>query len=181
MTTTTVPTTTVPTTTVPTTTVPTTATIPTTGRRSTVPTATDLVTARLRNQQVWSESSRLLYAGRIEEFLRYWAPDARYEVAYPVAGMPSVVQGHEQLRAMFGGFGAAAAAIDVHDVVFHQTDDPQVAIVQERMVAELHGGGRYENLLIIVVTFHDGQIVRMLEYYGQLAHENLLRQLGFVN
>ena len=70
-------------------------------------------------------------------------------------------------------------SIQVHDMKFHQTDDPSVAIVQERMVAQLHGGGRYENLLIIVVTFRDGLIAEMFEYYGESAHENLLRQLGF--
>lgn len=145
----------------------------------TPPSTDDLTVARRQNEQTWRDSSRLLYSGRIEEFLTFWQPDASYEVAYPIAGMPAVIEGHDALRAVFGGFGAAANSIDVQDVTFHQTDNPQVAIVQERMVAELNGGGRYENLLIIVVTFRDGLIARMFEYYGQHAHENLLRQLGF--
>lgn len=145
----------------------------------TQPNTEDLTIARRRNEQTWRDSSRLLYSGRIEEFLTYWHADAHYEVAYPVKGMPAVIQGHDALRMVFGGFDAAATSIGVHDVTFHQTDDPQVVIVQERMVAELHGGERYENLLIIVVAFRDGLIARMFEYYGQHAHENMLRQLGF--
>ena len=145
------------------------------------PQQADLATARRQNEQVWAESSRLLYSGQIEDFLTCWHEDAAYEVAYPVAGFPPVVQGHDALRAMFGGFGAAAESIEVHDVTFHQTDDPQVAIVEERMVATLRDGSNYENRLIIRVRFRDGLIAEMFEYYGQIAHEGLLRRLGFVD
>ena len=51
----------------------------------------------------------------------------------------------------------------------HQTDDPDVVFVEERMTADLHGGGRYENDLVIRVTFRDGLIHDMFEYYGQVS------------
>lgn len=160
----------------------TTASAPTsTELRSGAPGDSDLASAGRRNQETWTESSRLLYSGDIDEFLEYWSSDARYEVAYPAPGFPAVVAGHDALRTLFGGFGAAARSIQVLDVRFHQTTDPQVAIVQERMVAELHGGGHYENSLIIVVTFRGGLIAEAFEYYGEQAHQNLLRQLGFTN
>jgi ketosteroid isomerase-like protein len=146
---------------------------------STLPTATpDLVAAGERNHATWKASAALLYAGRIEEFLGYWREDARYEVAYPIAGMPAVVEGREALGELFAGFGAAAERIAVHDVRFHQTTDPDVAFVEERMVADLVGGGRYENRLVIRVTFRDGLIAEMLEHYGERRHEELLRSLG---
>lgn len=47
------------------------------------------------------------------------------------------------------------------------------------MVAELVTGDRYENRLAIRVTFRDGRIAELLEYYGQFAHQELLRKLGF--
>ena len=94
-------------------------------------------------------------------------------------GMPAVIEGRDALGALFGGFGAAATSIEVQDVTFHQTDDPRVAIVQERMVAELHGGGRYENLLIIVVTFRDGLIAEMFEYYGAACALKPAAAIGF--
>ena len=61
---------------------------------------------------------------------------------------------------------------------FHQTDDPDVALVEERMVADLVGGGRYENFLAIRVTFRDGLIADMYEYYGQVAHQAMVADLG---
>ena len=48
------------------------------------------------------------------------------------------------------------------------------------MTAELHGGGTYENRLIMRVTFRDGLIAEIVEYYGERAHEDLLRRLGLV-
>ena len=135
---------------------------------------------RTRNHARWRTAAECLYEGRLEEFLEHWTEDGRYEVAYPVGDLPAAVQGRDALRALFAGFGAAATAIAVHDVRFHQTDDPDVAFVEERMVAELADGGRYENRLAIRVTFRDGAIAEMFEYYGEAAHERLLRRLGLV-
>lgn len=73
---------------------------------TTLPAAVSPADVRRINHDVWTESSRLLYAGRIEEFLGYWHQDASYEVAYPIPGMPATVQGHDALRSMFDGFGA---------------------------------------------------------------------------
>lgn len=142
---------------------------------------TNRTAGEMTNQSIWTESARLLYAGRIEEFLTYWSADASYEAAYPVPGMPAVITGHEALRAVFGGFGAAAEKIEVRDVTFHQTADPDVAIVEERMFATLRDGGTYENRMVIRVTFRDGLITSMFEYYGELAHRDLLQRLGFTS
>ena len=138
----------------------------------------DLSVARARNEATWRAAAVALYAGDIEEFLAHWTAEPRYSVAYPVAGIPPSVEGRDQFRALFGGFGAAATSIEVHDVRFHQTDDPDVAIVEERMVADLVGGGRYENLLVIRVTFRDGLIADLYEYYGQVAHQALADSLA---
>ncbi|TMR95570.1 nuclear transport factor 2 family protein [Nonomuraea basaltis] len=138
-----------------------------------------IAAARARNEDVWSRSSKLLYAGDIDEFINHWCDDASYEAALPVAGLPAVITGREALHAAFSGMVAGARSIVVHDVLFHQTDDPEVAIVEERMVATLADGWSYENRLIMRVTFRDGRIAGMLEYYGQFAHQELLRKLGF--
>jgi ketosteroid isomerase-like protein len=147
----------------------------------TAETITDLAAARARNEDVWRRSSTLLYAREIDAFIDHWCEDASYEAALPVAGLPAVITGHEALHAAFTGLVAAARSITVHDVRFHQTDDPDIAIIEEHMVAELSDGDRYENRLIIRVTFRDGRISHMLEYYGQLAHQDLLRKLGFAS
>jgi ketosteroid isomerase-like protein len=141
--------------------------------------AIDLAAARIRNEDVWRRSSELLHAGEIDKFIEYWCEEASYESALPVAGLPAVITGHEALHAAFTSLVAGARSIAVYDVVFHQTDDPDVAIIEHRMVAELATGDSYENRYIIKVTFWDGRIAGMLEYYGQLAHQELLRKLGF--
>jgi ketosteroid isomerase-like protein len=130
------------------------------------------------NEAAWHASGAALYAGDIDTFLTHWQPDGRYEVAYPVAGLPPVVAGHAALREVFTGFGSLAAWIRVDDVRYHQTADPDVAFVEEHMTAELHDGGRYENDLCLRVTFRDGRIASIFEYYGERAHADLARRVG---
>ncbi|MFD3537568.1 nuclear transport factor 2 family protein [Streptomyces sp. NPDC058664] len=142
---------------------------------------TDLSAARARNEEVWRHAAEHLFAGNIDEFMNYWCEDGRYEAALPAAGMPAVFVGHEALRAAFSALVAQAKSITVHDFKFHQTDNPDVAIIEERMVAELHGDITYENRIIIRVTFSGERIADMLEYYGQFAHQELLRSLGFAS
>ncbi len=129
------------------------------------------------NRELWTRSAAALFAGRVEEFLATWTPDGVYSVAYPVPGLPATVRGHEELRSSFSGLTAFAASIRVHDVGFHQTTDPAVAFVEERMVAVLTDGYRYENALALRVTFRDGLIAEIVEYYGELAHRSLVERV----
>ena len=144
-----------------------------TGTITTTPTSADLVHARARNESTFRASAIALYSGDIEGFLAHWSPEPRYTVAYPVDGFPAVVEGRDQFRMLFGSFTAAASRIEVDDVRIHQTDDPDVVIVEEHMSADLRDGGSYENDLVIRVTFQDGLIHDMLEYFGQVAHQQL--------
>jgi ketosteroid isomerase-like protein len=130
------------------------------------------------NEAVWHASGAALYRGDIEAFLGHWTEDGRYEVAYPIAGMPPAVTGHAALRELFTGLAAMAAWIAVEDVRFHATTDPDVAFVEEHMVAELHDSSRYENDLCLRVTFRDGRIASTYEYYGERAHAELIGRLG---
>jgi ketosteroid isomerase-like protein len=139
---------------------------------------TDITIAPSANEAVWHAAGAALYAGDVETFLTHWQPDGRYEVAYPIAGMPSAVEGHERLRELFAGFAALTAWIRVDDVRFHATADPGVAFVEERMTAELHDGSGYENDLCLRVEFRDGRIASIFEYYGERAHEDMLRRLA---
>jgi ketosteroid isomerase-like protein len=95
-----------------------------------------------------------------------------------VAGLPSVVAGHDALRELFAGFTSLAASIRVDDVRFHATADPDVAFVEEHMTAELLDGSGYENDLCLRVTFRAGRIASIFEYYGERAHDELARRLG---
>ncbi len=136
--------------------------------------------ARERNHEVWTRASALMFAGRIDEFAALWTDDARYEVAYPVPGFPPVVEGRVALARLFAGLTAVTTDIRTEEFRFHQTDDPDVAFVEERMRADLVGGGRYDNRLAMRVTFRDGRIARVFEYYGYREHEGMLRDLGLI-
>jgi ketosteroid isomerase-like protein len=140
--------------------------------------AVPATTARARNEAAWRRSSALLYARRIDEFVATWTPDGRYEAALPVPGLPAVITGTADLHAAFTGLVAAARTIGVSDVLFLQTDDPDVAVIEERMHAELADGSTYDNRMCMRVTFRDGLIAEMVEYYGQFAHADLLARLG---
>jgi ketosteroid isomerase-like protein len=97
---------------------------------------------------------------------------------YPIAGMPAIVSGRDALAELFAGFSALAAWIRVEDVRFHATADPDLAFVEERMLAALHDGSAYENDLCLRVGFRDGRIASIYEYYGERAHEGLLERLA---
>lgn len=142
---------------------------------------TNITSPSRTNAAAWQGSGEALYAGEIETFLAHWQPDGRYQVAYPVAGLPDVVEGHAALRDLFTGFASLAAWIRVDDVRFHQTTDPDVAFVEQHMTAQLHQGGLYANDLCLRVTFRDGLIASIFEYYGQRAHEDLVRRAGLAD
>jgi ketosteroid isomerase-like protein len=46
------------------------------------------------------------------------------------------------------------------------------------MSAQLNDGGRYENDLCLRVTFRNGRIAAIFEYYGERAHEQLVQRFG---
>jgi ketosteroid isomerase-like protein len=139
--------------------------------------ATDPASTRARNESTWRSSAVALYAGDLAGFLDHWVEVPRYAVAYPIEGVPQSVEGREAFLDLFGGFAAMAESIGVQDVRFHQTENPEVAFVEERMVAELHDGSRYENLIVMRVTFEDGRIRDIFEYYGEVAHRDLIARL----
>jgi ketosteroid isomerase-like protein len=140
-----------------------------------------LESARERNESLWNAWHDHVAAGRLEDAFDLWTDDGRYQVVYPVEGMPAVVEGREALRAVFGGFAAAMTAIDRSEIRFHQTLDPDVAIAEYRMRADLVDGSVYDNRLILRFTFRDGRFAEVLEYYGELAHGAVLRRLGVVS
>ncbi len=138
----------------------------------------DLAAARARNESTWRAAASALHAGDVEELLDHWTADARYRLAYPVAGFPSVVRGRDDLRAVFSAMTGVAQHVGVDEVTFHQTDDPDVAVVEERMTADLAGGGRYINRIVMRVLFRDNKIHDLLEYGSETAQSALARTMG---
>lgn len=140
-----------------------------------------LAAAGERNRSLWDEWHARIDDGRLADAFELWTEDGHYEVVYPVEGMPAVVEGREALVAVFGGFAQAMTTWGRENVRFHQTLDPDVAIVEYTMRAELVDGSVYDNRLILRFTFRDGRFAEVLEYYGEIAHGDVLRRLGVVS
>jgi ketosteroid isomerase-like protein len=140
-----------------------------------------LEAARERNETLWNDWHDHIAAGRVEEAFELWADDGRYQVVYPIEGMPPVIEGREALHAVFSGFAAALSNVDRSEVRFHQTLDPEVAIAEYRLRADVVDGTTYDNRLILRFTFRDGRFAEVVEYYGEIAHTALLRRLGAVS
>jgi ketosteroid isomerase-like protein len=130
------------------------------------------------NQELWERMSSLYYDKRVEEALALWTEDARYEAVYPVDGLPAVVEGRPALIEMFSGLVAVAERIEVQDVRFHETSDPNVVFIEERMVIDVVDGSRYENRVVMRITFRDGLIAEMVEYADPRENETFLERLG---
>src|SRR3954454_9099135 len=116
-----------------------------------------LETARQRNETLWNDWHELIAAGRVADAFDLWTEDGRYQVVYPVEGMPPVVEGRDALMAVFGGLAEAMTSPAREDARFHQTLDPDGAIVEYRMRAELVDGSVYDNRLILRFTYRDGR------------------------
>jgi hypothetical protein len=104
---------------------------------STTPVLSELALAHERNEGLLGRGARSYYAKRVEDALAHWHEDARWEAAYTVTGLPGVVEVRAALTEMIAGLVAIAERVEVHDVRFNQTDDPDVAFIEERMTLDL--------------------------------------------
>jgi ketosteroid isomerase-like protein len=140
-------------------------------------TSPDLDAARERNLRVWTQYTASFAARDLDGCMALWDPDGRFAVAYPQDGFPAEVRGTEHLAALLGGFLAAADHLEQRDTALHQTIDPDVAFVEFSWHATLKDGSGYANRFISRVTFRDGRLYDVLEYYGERAHAALLDKL----
>jgi uncharacterized protein len=143
-------------------------------------TPTDLGAVAEQNRRLYAANSAAFEALDIEASLALWDPDGVYSTAYEIEGFPSEIRGHDELRAVLGGFLAACASLEQRDVRFHQTTDPEVFFVEWEWHAVLHDGSAHSNRYAARARVRDGRFAEFHEYYGQLAHLALLRQLGLV-
>src|SRR3954447_2328096 len=139
--------------------------------------SSDLDAARERNLRVWTQYTASFEARDLDGCMALWDPDGRFAVAYPQDGFPSEVRGAEQLSALLGGFLAAVEHLEQRDTVLHQTTDPDIAFLEFSWHAKLNDGSAYVNRFVSSVTFRDGRLYAVLEYYGERAHAELLDKL----
>lgn len=134
--------------------------------------------ARARNEAIWNPSVEHYNAMRIDEALEYWHEESRWITAFPVAGMPRMVDSRAEMARVWRTLYVDTERVEVENVRFHQTDDPDVAFVEERFTAYLANGGLYVSDLVMRVTFRDGLISEVVEYFDPAEQERLVRRVG---
>jgi len=125
---------------------------------------------RAAAQHTLAEHLRLTAAGRVEEWVKLFAPDAVLEFPYAPAGVPRQVKGRDALVAHMSNF---PKTFDVKfvDLVFHDTIDPSLVIAEFRSTgAALPTGKPYEQTCISVVRTNDDALVtHYLDYWNPLV------------
>ncbi|ANZ38132.1 isomerase [Lentzea guizhouensis] len=135
---------------------------------------------RTAAQHAVAEHLRLTAAGRTEEWVTLFAPDAVLEFPYAPQGVPRRVAGRDALLAHMRGF-PETFDVEFVDLVFHETVEQTLAIAEFRSTGTAVATGKpYEQTCISVVrTGDDGLITHYLDYWNPLvAIEALTPDLG---
>ncbi|MDQ0656067.1 nuclear transport factor 2 family protein [Paenibacillus sp. W2I17] len=127
-------------------------------------------TRRTAAQHTLTEHLRLTAAGRVDEWLKLFAPDAVLEFPYAPAGVPQRVTGRDALFAHMSNF-PKTFDVEFVDLVFHETVDPNLVIAEFRSTGTaLPTGKPYEQTCISVVrTNDDALITHYLDYWNPLV------------
>jgi uncharacterized protein len=65
-----------------------------------------------------------------EQFFDTIADDAIFEFLYTAPGWPQRIDGHENLMAIFSGYGKMIALRSAHELVVHKSQDPRVVVLE---------------------------------------------------
>ncbi|MEY9912688.1 ketosteroid isomerase-like protein [Catenulispora sp. MAP12-49] len=133
-------------------------------------TNTNTDTRRSAAQHAVAEHLRLTAAGRTEEWVKLFAPDAVLEFPYAPVGVPQRIVGRD---ALFEHMTHFPETFDVEfvDLVFHETVDPSLAIAEFRSTGTaLPTGKPYEQTCISVVRIDDDALItHYLDYWNPLV------------
>jgi ketosteroid isomerase-like protein len=130
----------------------------------------DTVNRRAAAQHTVAEHLRLTAAGRTDEWAALFAPDAVLEFPFAPPGVPRRVTGRDALFAHMSHF-PETFDVEFVDLVFHDTVDPSLVIVEFRSTGTARPTGKpYEQTCISVVrTDDDALITHYLDYWNPLV------------
>ncbi|MEV7867314.1 nuclear transport factor 2 family protein [Streptomyces sp. NPDC088124] len=125
---------------------------------------------RVAAQHAVAEHLRLTAAGRIDEWVALFAPDAVLEFPFAPAGVSRRVTGRDALVAHMSNF-PETFDVDFVDLVFHETVDPSLVIAEFRSTGTaLPTGKPYEQRCISVVRTDDNALItHYLDYWNPLV------------
>ncbi|MGH3377973.1 MAG: nuclear transport factor 2 family protein [Actinoallomurus sp.] len=116
---------------------------------------------------VFERLIRGISEGRWDDLADLYAEDA--VVDQPLASTaPSRIEGRETIRAHFAGAAGMGLRMVAHDIVVHETSDPEV-IVAEFDYDVTGSGGTVTAANIQVLRVRDGLITATRDYHDHLA------------
>jgi len=135
-----------------------------------MPVKEDDAIRRAAAQHTVAEHLRLTAAGRVDEWVTLFAPDAVLEFPFAPTGVPRRVSGRDALVAHMSHF-PETFDVEFGDLVFHETVDPSLVIAEFRSTGTARPTGKpYEQTCISVVrTDDDALITHYLDYWNPLV------------
>lgn len=128
--------------------------------------------AALAPREVLTRFQRAAIDRALTSFVDLYAADAVHEFPFTRPGVPSRLQGREEIGAFTQASWEASPLryAAYRNVVVHQTADPEVIIVEQEVAGTVATTGRAFTLPnIMVLRVRDGRIVHLRDYVNVLA------------
>jgi len=131
-------------------------------------------------REVWEHLVSHQVTRDIDGWIDCFAADAVMEWPFRVKGVPPRLEGRDAIRAAVAPVWASAKSgkrqITGHErVVFHQTTDPEVAIVEFDMVGETPRGP-FRQTVVYVLRIRDGRVLLLRELVDSAALNELFQR-----
>ncbi|MBR7839668.1 nuclear transport factor 2 family protein [Actinospica durhamensis] len=114
----------------------------------------------------------------VEEMRRVYAPDAVHEFPFAFPGVPSRLEGREEIVTWIAaGWSANPLRFEQYRTfAVHDTGSPETIIVEQEAIGTSPVTGRFALPNIIVLTADEGQITHLRDYVNILAAAAALGQ-----
>ena len=124
----------------------------------------DFLDAKLRNFLT------NLVSSKHHDLLEMLTEDAVMEFPYHLPTTPTQLVGKQEISRFFAGFGDLLTLDEIRLVAAHQTDDPNVAILEYEGTGKATQTGKpYQQKYITVLTFRDGRIRHWKDYWNPVS------------
>jgi ketosteroid isomerase-like protein len=107
----------------------------------------------------------------VEDLERLYAVDAVHEFPFTRPGLPSRLEGREEIVTWIAGTWQASALKYEHyrTIAIHDTTDPHTIVVEQEAVGTSTTTGDFTLPNLFVLTVRDGRIIRLRDYVNILA------------
>jgi ketosteroid isomerase-like protein len=118
--------------------------------------------------QRWREA---VISQSVEELTRLYAPDAVHEFPFTRPGLPSRLEGRDEIMTWVAdGWRAGTVKYERYrTLAIHDTGDPATIVVEQEALGTSTTTGAFALPNIIVLTVRDGRIVHLRDYVNILA------------